>query len=80
VLILTEDARLTLVDFPAIRTLRVEHMPGRMKGDAVIASRGTLRLGSRYPQGLSPELEHALLRAWQQTALDVVMGTDSRAR
>ena len=60
-LLLLEARQLVRVDIASIRSLRGPNISTRAFGDA---ERERLRLISRYPQGVSPELEASLLRAY----------------
>jgi hypothetical protein len=60
-LLLLENRQLIRVDFGAIKSLRVPKISTR---DLDQTMRERLRLISRYPQGVSPELEERLLQAY----------------
>jgi hypothetical protein len=60
-LLLLENRQLIRVDFRAIKSLRGPKISTR---DLDQTMRERLRLISRYPQGVSPELEERLLQAY----------------
>ena len=63
-LLLLEERQLVRVDIAAIKSLRGPSISTRILSDEM---RGRLRLISRYPQGVPPELEAALLQAYGGT-------------
>ena len=65
-LLLLEERQLVRVDIAAIRSLRGPSISTRVMGDA---ARERLRLISRYPQGVSPDLEASLLQAYGADAV-----------
>ncbi len=72
-LVLLADAKLELFSYTSIQSLKVTGMNKRLEiGGRRIPSpedRGKLRLVSRFPQGLTPELLTKLLDTYGQTEL-----------
>jgi hypothetical protein len=67
------DEGLLLIEFTAMRYMRAELMPGgAMAPVKAYARRDALKLRSRFPQGLSPALEHELLRSTGQAELRII--------
>ncbi len=67
-LLVREDRRLVRVAFDRIESLRAPKI--NLKGSGLApADERRLRLISRYPQGVSPELERQLLAAYGQDAV-----------
>jgi hypothetical protein len=72
--LLTNTGQVTLVEYEAVRHATVEHGPPGLTGANMRSGRTfhRLRRVSRFPQGLSPEVETRLLSAYGQSALVVV--------
>lgn len=73
-LLVLSRSRVTLVPYPIIRNVRV-HQRGHLNFKApgpTHSQRDELKLLSRYPQGVSPELLQRLLAAYEQSELVVV--------
>lgn len=64
--VLVPYAAILLAEFPSLRSANFDP-PGPRAHDM-----RNLRLHSRYPQGISPELMARLLEAYGQTALEVI--------
>lgn len=62
--------RLVFVPFNAVRRMRVPTVNAAITGHPSDQHRRALRLASRYPQGLSPEILRALLARRSQSAVD----------
>lgn len=73
ILVLRDGTRVTLVPFVAIRTATFGDLGATIGGGQVSRSdREQLRLVSRFPSGLRPELEAQLLAAYGQTEFERV--------
>lgn len=65
-LLLVENRQLIRVEIPAIQSIRAPRISTRQLDQPM---RGRLRLISRYPQGVSPDLEARLLQAYGALAV-----------
>jgi hypothetical protein len=74
VVLLTDAGQVTLVEYEAVQHASLEHGPPGLTGANMRSGRTFQRLRrvSRFPQGLSPEVEARLLSAYGQSALVVV--------
>jgi hypothetical protein len=74
VVLLTGANQLMLVDYDAVRRATVENGPRGLTGTSMRSGRALERLRrvSRFPQGLSSEVEARLLSAYGQSSLVVV--------
>lgn len=70
-IILPVGGTITYVPFSRIDQGRFAHVPASLhnREPPTPEERDALRLGSRFPQGLSPDLEQRLLAAYGQAAL-----------
>lgn len=62
--------RLVFAPFTAVRGMRVPTVSGVITGYPFAEDHRELRMASRYPQGLSPQVLSALLARASQTAVD----------
>lgn len=73
ILVLRDSTRITLVPLAAIRTATFRDVQaGISSGKLSDRDREKLRLVSRFPAGLRPELEAQLLAAYGQTEMEKV--------
>jgi hypothetical protein len=74
VVMLSDAGQITLVQYEAVRGGRVENGPRNLNGRQMADGRVNqlMRRMSRFPQGLSAELEAELLRAHGQQSLTLV--------
>jgi hypothetical protein len=74
VVLLTGADQVTLVEYEAVRRATVENGPPGLTGVNMRSGRTLERLRrvSRFPQGLSPEVEARLLSTYGQSSLVVV--------
>jgi hypothetical protein len=67
------DEWLLLIEYTAMRYVRAELMHGGAMAPArAYERRDALKLRSRFPQGLSPDLERELLRSTGQEGLRII--------
>jgi hypothetical protein len=72
-LVLRDGERVVVAPIRLIRSARFEKLDMLMEGNRLSArDRERLRLFSRFPSGLTPELEAQLLAVYGQTAADQV--------
>lgn len=62
--------RLVFAPFAAVRGMRVPTVSGAITGPPSAENHRELRMASRYPHGLSPQVLSALLARGSQTAVD----------